>query len=60
MDKVMYVVTNATKMYSIDLESRHVSLMRNVDAVSVATDWLGRRVYWSSASRQMVAHITVR
>ena len=54
MDNIMYVVTNTTRMFAIDLDSRQVNLMRNIDAVSVAVDWLGRRVYWSSANRQRV------
>ena len=54
MDNIMYVVTNTTKTFSIDLDTRQVTLMRNIDAVSIAVDWLGRRVYWSSANQQRV------
>ena len=57
MDSIMYVVTNTTRMYMIDMDSRQVTLMRNIDAVSVAVDWLARRVYWSSANRQRVSFL---
>lgn len=54
MHDSMYVVTNTSQMYHIDLTSRAMTLMDEIEAVSVATDWLARKIYWSSAKRQTV------
>lgn len=50
----IYAVTNASRMYKISLQSRRVSLLENIEAISVATDLLGKRIYWSSLKRQTV------
>lgn len=50
----MYVVTNSSRMYRINLQTRNVSRLENIEAISVATDWLGRKIYWSSSKRQTV------
>lgn len=51
----MYVVTNTSRMYHIDLLSRAMTLMEGIEAISVATDWLARKIYWSSAKRHTVS-----
>ncbi|KAK4016061.1 hypothetical protein OUZ56_031022 [Daphnia magna] len=54
MHNSMYVVTNTNRMYHVDLTSRNVTLLEGLEASSVATDWLSRKVYWSSANRQTI------
>ena len=54
MNDSMYVVTNTSQMYHIDLPSRIMTLMEGIEAVSVATDWFARKVYWSSFNRKTV------
>ncbi len=54
MHDSMYVVTNTSQMYHIELPSRIMTLMEGIEAVSVATDWFARKVYWSSFNRKTV------
>lgn len=56
----MYVVTNTSRMYHIDLLSRVMTVMEGIEAISVATDWLARKIYWSSAKRQTVLFLTIK
>lgn len=54
MHSSIYVVTSTNRMYHVDLASRNVTVMEGLEASSVATDWLSRKVYWSSTNRQTV------
>jgi proto-oncogene tyrosine-protein kinase ROS len=54
MDDSIYVVTNTNRVYHIDLPSRNITIMEGLEASSVATDWLSRKLYWSSTNRQTV------
>ena len=53
LDNYIYVVTNQSRVYVVDVASKNVSLMKNVDAVSVAVDFLAKRLYWSSATARL-------
>lgn len=48
MHDLVYAVTNASQLFQIDIKHRNVSLIRNSDAISVASDWLGEKIYWST------------
>ena len=51
MNDLMYVITDRKQMYMIDTETRHATLLPSVvGAVSVATDTLGQKIYWSSTN----------
>ncbi len=54
MNDSIYVVTNTNRVYHIDLPSRNITIMEGLEASSVATDWLSRKLYWSSTNRQTV------
>ena len=55
MQDYIYAVTSANKLYKIHMdESKNVTLMENIEAVSVAADWLSKKLYWYSARTQMV------
>ena len=56
----IYAVTNTSRMYRINFHSRNVSRLDTIEAVSVATDWLGRKIYWSSSKRQTVQIISLQ
>jgi proto-oncogene tyrosine-protein kinase ROS len=55
MNDSIYVVTNTNRVYHIDLSSRNITIMEGLEASSVATDWLSRKLYWSSTNRQTVS-----
>ena len=51
MHNSMYVVTNASRMYKVDSASHQVSPIaqsNELQPISVAADWLGQKIYWSS------------
>lgn len=50
----IYVVTNCSRMYKIDLRLRNIIRLENIEAVSVATEPLGRKIYWASSKRLTV------
>ena len=55
MQDYIYAVTSANNMYKIHITTQNVSLMENIEAVSVAGDCLSGKIYWSSAKNQMVS-----
>lgn len=60
MSDMLFAVTNASRMLKIDVASRNATLMKNIEAISVAVDWLGRKIYWGSSKRQTVRMTSLR
>lgn len=61
MHNSMYLVTNKRQMYQVDLVTHRKTLLEGIsEVVSVATDWLARKIYWSSARRQSVSHLFLK
>ena len=58
-DDVMYLATNDSRVYSHDLRSGQLRRLGDgVRATALATDWIGRRLYWSSPKQQLVRPTT--